>query len=169
MKKSINGTVKFWRVALRELYHMGLIEESDFIHMHKKDFVEGSTSTEYEYKVMQMVQETIKSKEIFIPLIREEIAFISKGGLPESKFSFKKMWLSYLLDCLEANLIEESDFLSMKEGIDFNVPDWTEAEHELVYMVLDMLRVIILEENPNALDYFENLSFDLLMHVNGIQ
>ena len=170
MKKSITGTIKFWRVALRELYSVGLINESDFIRMHRTGFIEGYVSNPHEGNIMDMVTDTIKNKDIFIPLIREEIAFISKGTLPESKLRFKKMWLSYLLDCLENDLIEQSDFDSMKDSIDFDIP--RDRTRELCMRLVSQCKYAIFEitlsggqtaESLRAYDIPENKILQLFM------
>lgn len=168
MKKSINGTTKFWRVALRELYQLGVVDEPYFIHMYSNEVINKIDLNETENKIQMMVIDIIKNKEMFRQLIKEELAFISKGEVPDSKLRFKPMWLSYLLDCVESELMEENDFIELKAAINFDIPDWTPEETEYVNMVLDMVRITILSSNPAALDFFENPSFELLMHVNDM-
>lgn len=168
MKKSINGTIKFWRVALRELYQLGVVDEHYFIHMHSHDVINKQNLTDDENRIQLLVIDLIKDKSMFTELIKEELAFISRGEVPDSKLRFKPMWLSYLLDSVENELIDMSDFNELKNAINFDIPDWTEMETEYVSMILDMVRISILASNPQAFDFFENPSFDILMYANGM-
>lgn|SRR5574343_203544 len=159
-------TDKFWNLAVRELYHIGFISRDDMISIYgsyNSDLID-----EYDYKkYFLLVIEILKNKKLMTELVVEEISVISDLKLPEKNI-FKKMWLSYILDCVILGEIDLSDIDYYESEIDFSNNDWTQTEITSAMSVIDKLRIGIISKNPTAVDYMENLSFDVLMDINKI-
>lgn len=159
-------TDKFWNLAIRELYHIGFISRDDMISIYgsyNSDLID-----EYEYKkYFLLVIEILKNKKLMTELVVEEVSVISDLKLPEKNI-FKKMWLSYILDCVILGELALSDIDHYESAIDFSNNEWTQSEISISMSVIDKLRIGIISKNPQAVDYMENLSFDILMDINKI-
>ena len=159
-------TDKFWNLAVRELYHIGFISRDDMISIYgsyNSDLID-----EYDYKkYFLLVIEILKNKKLMTELVVEEISVISDLKLPEKNI-FKKMWLSYILDCVILGEIDLSDIDYYESEIDFSNNEWTQTEITNAMSLIDKLRIGIISKNSQAVDYMENLSFDVLMNINKI-
>jgi len=159
-------TDKFWNLAIRELYYIGFISKDDMISIY------GSYNNilidDYEYrKYYLLVIEILKNSKLMSQLVTEEIAIISDLILPEKKL-FRKMWLSYLLDCIILGSLDLSELDGYESKIDFSNNIWSNEEMSTAMGIIDKLRIGIVNKNPNAIEYMENLSFDMLMDINKI-
>lgn len=159
-------TDKFWNLAVRELYHIGFISRDDMISIYgsyNSDLID-----EYDYKkYFLLIIEILKNKKLITELVVEEINVISDLKLPEKNI-FKKMWLSYILDCVILGELDLADIDYYESEIDFSNNEWTQAEISIAMSIIDKLRIGIISKNPQAVNYMENLSFDVLMDINKI-
>lgn len=159
-------TNKFWNLAVRELYHIGFISRDDMISIYGS--YNSDLINEYQYKKhFLLVIEILKNKKLITELVIEEISVISDLKLPEKNI-FKKMWLAYILDCVILSELEVADIEYYESQIDFSNNEWTQAEISSAMFIIDKLRIGIIEKNPNAVEYMEKLSFDVLMDINKI-
>ena len=78
------------------------------------------------------------------------------------------MYVSYLLDCLIAYELSEEEVEFYENKIDFTNNEWTDDEKRTALFIIDKLRMCIVLRNPDAIEYMENISFDMLMHLNDI-
>lgn len=169
--QSNNEHLKLWKVAIRELYYLDLLDENTFISMyhygdHEYDYDSLNDSDKI---IVDMVYDTLKNIELMAEALHEEVDVIARGILPKDKQVFKKMWLSYLLDCHDRGLITDADFSAMAPQIDFSNSDWSERELENANHVVDMIRFTLIEKNPASIEYIDNPSFDLLMYANNLE
>lgn len=159
-------TNKFWNLAIRELYYIGFISKDDMISIYgtyNNDLI-----NEYEYrKYYLLVIEILKNTKLMSQLVKEEISVVSDLRLPEKKL-FKKMWLSYLLDCIIIGSLDLSDLDEYDSKINFSNNIWSKEETSNAMSIIDKLRIGIIHKNPSAIEYMENLSFDMLMDINKI-
>jgi hypothetical protein len=157
---------KFWNLAIRELYYIGFMPKDDMISIYgtyNNDLI-----NDYEYrKYYVLVIEILKNTKLMLQLVREEIAVVSDLRLPEKKL-FKKMWLSYLLDCIILGSLDLTELDEYESRIDFSNNVWSDEETSTAMNIIDKLRIGIVNKNPTAIEYMENLSFDMLMDINKI-
>lgn len=166
---SKNDQLMLWKIAIRELYYLELIEESMFMRLYNYDDVDTlSTSAEDQYCI-DIVYETMKNVELMAQDLHEEVDIIAHGIIPNDKRVFKKMWLSYLLDCSERGLITQIDFNELRYQIDFMNSEWSDIELVSANSVVDMIRFMLIEKNPSSIEYLDNPSFELLMYANNLE
>ena len=156
---------KLWNLALRELYHMGKISRELFGELYEK-MDDVSDNSKYK-KYYLLIIEIFRNKELFVKLVHEEIRVVTYMELP-AKNIFKKMYISYLLDCLVAYALTEAEVEYYENKIDFANNVWTDVEKETALYIIDKLRMSIVLRNPDAIEYMENLTFDMLMDLNNI-
>ena len=138
-------TDKFWNLAIRELYHLGFISRNDMISIYGS--YNSDLINEYEYKkYFLLVIEILKNKKLISELVVEEISVISDLKLPEKNI-FKKMWLSYILDCVILGEIDLSDIDYYESEIDFSNNEWTQTEITNAMSLIDKLRIGIISKN----------------------
>jgi hypothetical protein len=170
MDKVISSELKFWKLALRETYYLGLITEVDLIRMHTSAFYNTiSDENHKDSSQIEVVLSVMDNTDLFANLIKEEVDIISKGTLPDDKRTFKKMWVSYLLDCLDESYITDGEFEVYYDSIEFNGSTWTADERESAQDVVEIVRFMLLHQNPNMIEYIENPSFDMLMYANDLE
>ena len=159
-------TDKFWNLAIRELYYIGFIPKDYMISIYgsyNNDLID-----DYDYrKYYLLVIEILKNTKLMNQLVSEEINIVSDLRLPEKKL-FRKMWLSYLLDCIILGSLDLSELDEYESRIDFSNNTWNNEETSNAMAIIDKLRIGIVNKNPNAIEYMENLSFDMLMDINKI-
>ena len=118
---------------------------------------------------IELVLAVMDDTELFASLMKEEVSILSKGILPEDKRNFKKVWVSYLLDCLNNHYITDGQYDTYYRSIAFEGIDWIDHEREVAKDVIDMIRFMLVHQNRNIVDYIENPSFELLMYVNDLE
>ncbi len=156
---------KLWNLALRELYHMGTIDRELFGELYEH-MEESSDNPKYK-KYYLLIIEIFRNKNLFVKLVHDEINVITYMKLPD-KNNFKKMYISYLLDCLIAYELNAEEVEFYENKIDFTNNEWTDDEKNTALFIIDKLRMCIVLRNPDAIEYMENISFDMLMHLNDI-
>lgn len=160
--------IVFWRIGLREVYSLDMITPEEFLYMYDRVFMYKEFITHKEASVVEFVTKLISNNDNFAKSIKEEVPFVFGGKIPDDKISFKKHWLFHLAECLEEGSIDEEDFGTLLNGIDFDNTEWTEDEKIKVNTILDMLRIDMLNTIPASMEFFENPSFDLLMFANNM-
>lgn len=169
MYEIVLNELKFWRIALRESYHLELITEDQLFRMHRSDYYENLNSYAYtECKYIELVFSLMNDSDLFANLMIEEANILFKGIIPTDKQSFKKIWLSYLLECLNDNYINESQFNIYYSSVEFNVVDWFDHERNAIRDVLEIIRFRLVHQNPKLIEYIANPTFDMLMYVNNL-
>lgn len=170
MRNAVATELKFWKLALREVYFLDLISEDDFMRMHAESFYENLTTIPVDDKSkVETVFEIMSNSKLFAMLMKEEANILTTAQLPDDKRLFKKMWLSYLLDCLHAEYLTLDQFEIYSEAISFDSRNWSENEVEVASEIIETLRFILVHDNPSAVEYIENPSFELLMYVNDLE
>ena len=160
---------KFWKISIRELYSLGFILDSDLIRLHNRLYYETQSHTPTEARYYLMVIDIMKNHELFKHLVREELDIISNGKLPTNKLNFKKIWISYILDCIDYELIESHAFMMECNKITFDGSQWSEYERQCAYDIINKVRLGIIKSNPNAIDFLENPAFEVLMAANDME
>lgn len=158
---------KFWNLAVRQLYYMDFISRSDMIKIYgsyNSDLIvyDGSYKAYY-----LLVIDILKNKPLIHQLIKEEIDIIADMKLPSKKI-FKKMWLSYILDCVINGSLPDTDIPEYETKIDFSNELWLDNEINDANHIIDMVRLDIIGKNPRSIEYMEHLSFDILININKI-
>lgn len=161
-------TLKFWRLALTEVFNLGFIKEKDFIKMYEAEFYKSINTNIEDKKNILLVIDVMRNTTLFSSLVKKEIKIITKTELPETKKKFTGTWLSYLLECYECRLIDLDELNDFRYCVLFDNDVWDIEEIEIVEYVINKLRLHLLKTNPNGIDYIENPTFDMLMSVNEI-
>jgi hypothetical protein len=170
MREVISTELKFWKLALRESYYLGLITEDDLMRMHSGDYYDSlnelmstdSVLIEHVFGIMNDI-------ELFVRLMQEEAAILSTGIIPDDKRVFKKMWLSYLLDCHDSKYISDEQFNIYYGSIKFDGIEWSAYELEVAHDIVEVIRLMLVHQNLKLMDYIKNPSFDLLMYINELE
>lgn len=176
MNKATLGGLQIWKFALRESYAMGLITEYDLIEMHTSEFYDLvydsgagiNTAVGIVFDMMNNFR-TSDDNDVFIKLMKDEVKILSKGIIPDDKQVFKKMWLSYLLDCLDGGYINNTQFDQYYSSIKFDGTEWCKCELEAARDVVDTIRLMLVHRNPKLIEFIENPGFDLLMYINDLE
>lgn len=170
MREIVSSELKFWKLALRESYYLELITEDQLIRMHTSEFYDSINSPiGSDRKAIDIVLSVMHDTVLFANLMKEEARILSKGILPTDKRTFKKIWISYLLDCLNDNYITDSQFDIYYHSIEFDGFEWDDHECKAAQDVIEMIRFMLVHQNPKIVEYIENPSFDLLMYVNDLE
>lgn len=167
MEEKLN--IIFWRVGLREAYGNDMITSEEFLSMYDRSFIYKEFLTDKEAEIVKYITTLVSDTEEFGLYIKSEIPFIFGGEIPKDKLGFKKHWLFHLAECLDEGHVDVEDFSNLIGGIDFNNNNWTEEETMKVNTILDMLRMAMLVRLPISIDFFENLSFEILMFANNME
>jgi len=155
-----------WRIGLREVYSLGMIDIKEFMYMYDKNFLYSDDVTSYEAEVVEFITSLIADVENFTSLVNEEMSFIFGGILPDDKVHFKKHWIFHLAECLEVGHIDEEDLDVLLRAVDFNNHEWTEDERYKIFTILDIIRISMLVKIPKSFEFFDNPSFEVLMFAN---
>lgn len=161
-------TLKFWRLALTEVFNLGFMKEKDFIKMYESDFYKSININTEDKKTILLVIDIMRNTSLFTSLVKKEIRIITKTELPETKKNFSGTWLSYLLECYENRLIDLDELTEFRYCILFDNDTWDVEEKEIVDYIINKLRLYLVKANPHGIDYIENPTFDMLMTVNEI-
>jgi len=171
MREVISTELKFWKLALRESYHLGLITESDLIRMHSAAFYESLSESmnATDSANVAVVFDVMGDIQLFANLMKDEAQILITGVVPGDKSMFKKMWISYLLDCRSDKYITDEQFDVYYNSIEFDGIKWSKHEREAAHDIIEVIRLMLVHQNSNLMEYIENPSFDLLMYVNNLE
>ncbi len=167
-KDIVKLEIMLWRRVLQQLFSQNKISHDELLKYHNKCLFDLNHITGRELDIRKLAISDIDKKDEYAQLLKIEANFISAGVVPDSKSDFQAIWVGQLAECVSNSFITENEFYEFSDMIDFKSYFYNEEEMSYIDMILDVVRFSLVNENPSAIDFIENPSFDLLMFVNGV-
>lgn len=150
-----------WKLGVKFLFLKGEILEEEYSYIYDMNSLnEGSKiSIELYNKIHDALYLT---PEMVAGLIKMETRFLIDGEI-----SNKRLWITYLFECLHDGKIDADKYKKYREAIDFDTPI-TESERYIINEILDYVRIKGIKNEPSLVEYISNPSFNVLMAANNL-